>query len=217
MLGDDNPEDADIIDALSQAYTSMYSILTQSKRGFFSTKTTFTTDGITALLPLPDDFLEVLRLDWQPAGVNQPIARLEEIPIQEIHQYTATGPSAVAFIFSGNNLELFPTPPANQSYVLRYVPAPKKLVIVVNDPLTETAVIDGIAGWEERLVLEAIKVFRVAEESDTADVRADIDAIDKRVRADADDRNATQAQRIADVEGYGYGHGEKYPYWRFWH
>ncbi len=200
MIGDANPSDANVVAALDTEWTALYGIMASSKRGFFSASTTLVTDG-TSTRPLPTDFRDLLRLDYDP-GASQQLIPLEETPLQEIHRFARTGPRATHFLMQGATIEFFPTPPVAQNYALRYVPAPKKLTTSATPAADEQNSVDGISGWEDRLVLGAVKRLREAEESDTSSVSRAIDKADERVAAEAGDRNAMSAMRIAEVETY---------------
>lgn len=225
MLGSDAPDDTQIILALSQEYTELYRLLVDSKKGFFMSTQTITTDG-TSTRPLPTDYYQTIRIDWQQSA-TQPLVPLQEVVIQELHRFLPTGPYAEAWLARGpattalyptsedapGVIEFFPTPPANQTYIHRYVPAPRKLAGSPSPPAGYTFIVEGFAGWEDRLIQGTRKRLQGAEEADTTDARQNIGDLDKRIAREAMDRNASAAPLIADVEGYDFGPFGRFP-WR---
>ena len=154
---DDAFDDARLIRFLASSYTWLYDLLADIP-GYFESDPpqSIVTTGV-ASYSLPADHYRTLRVDYQIA--NGEWRRVKEADIREIHRFEAsTGSYAARFRLVGQKLYLYPTPPSGQTYRHIYVPA-----ATVLDDTADT--IDGVSGWEELLVLDAVIKARIKDDT----------------------------------------------------
>ena len=93
----------------------------------------------------------------------------------------------------GNNLEFIPTPSANQTIRLWYVP---RLTNLLKD--TDTTVV-GISGWVEYIIVKAAYYALTKEESDTSSLVMQLQALTDRINTSASNRDQGQPDKISDT------------------
>ncbi len=102
----------------------------------------------------------------------------------------------------GSNIEFIPTPSANQSIRLWYIP---RLTQLLQD--TDTTYI-GISGWLRYVIVRAAKYALDKEESDTTKQDAELLFLKQRIEEAAANRDAGQPDTISDTRsGQGWGRG----------
>ena len=148
-----------------QSWAALYDMLVQSDDDFFTTSVTF------ALTPgTPTYNVNTAAADfYKLRGVEVPISgdfkyTLDWIPFGERNVYNYPLPPYSTgyprcFHLVGNNLTLYPTPSQNVTCTMWYVPRPPPL-----GTSTSTA-LDGYAGWEEWVVIDAAIKCLVKEEN----------------------------------------------------
>lgn len=80
--------------------------------------------------------------------------------------------------------------------------------VVILQIWTDAAAIDGIAGWEEYVIIDAAIKAGIKQENDVAELRNEKADMRMRIEAMAEARDAGQAQHSSDamsVNGFGYG------------
>lgn len=104
----------------------------------------------------------------------------------------------VAYHLVGEGVKLIPTPTGVYTVTLWYFPAPVKMT-------TGADVIDGVAGWEEYVVVDAaIKCLR-KDDRDVSIFMAQKAALLKRIIDSACLRDMAEPDRVADVESPNIG------------
>lgn len=150
---DPHVTDTEINSYISASYGELYDLLVQSGLPYFKATQTIVTTGSSNPYALSSDFYAMIRV-WYKAGTDTWWPLREAHP-REVHRFLAlTGTRrAVAYEVTGttpagDSLELFPIPPAGQTYEVRYFPRPLDLT-------TDADVVDGVSGWEEFIVVDA--------------------------------------------------------------
>lgn len=104
----------------------------------------------------------------------------------------------VAYRLVNDSVTFVPTPTATYTVTVWYYPAPVKMT-------AGSDTIDGVAGWEEYVVVDAaIKCLR-KDDRDPSVLLAQKAALQKRIIDAAALRNAAEPERVGDVDGSGYG------------
>jgi len=93
--------------------------------------------------------------------------------------------------------EIRPTPDQAATVTVFYIPNPPLLATDGTDDAIE---LDGVAGWDEAVVLHATIKVKEKQEEDVADLKADLSAILNEVLLDATDRDEGEPKRVRDVE-----------------
>lgn len=192
-------DDAEWTRIIDQAYCELYELLAASGLYFFESTATLVTDG-TASVSLPADHYQTIGVDYAYGTVYQSLTRLS---VRERNRFSgSTGGPAIAYRVVGSKLTLYPTPPTLQSYLLVYVPAPASLV-----DAAATATVDGVAGWEEYVVVDAAIRAKLREETDASALERRKMDLRARIIESAELREVASPTRVVDVYGdddYGY-------------
>jgi hypothetical protein len=96
----------------------------------------------------------------------------------------------------GGNLRLRPTPNWGGTVKLWYIPAPW---VFEND----SATLDGIAGYEEYVILWAVIKGKEKDRYDARDLKEDMMDIEAEIREQATSTDVAEPDRVRDVEAEG--------------
>lgn len=154
-----------------------------------STGYTFTTDGLTQFFALPTDFFKLLGLDVLYGATNQWIG-LKPFAIGDHNKFNATNT---------------PIPAAGQQLRMFYIPRFPGLTVdasTIPDALS-------MNGWSEYIVAWACRQAMMKEESDASQFNQRILELKSRIEAEAENRDAGNADKIVDSRGRG-GPGIQY-------
>ncbi len=181
---------------------------------YFASTYSFTTDGVNQLFPLPTDFYKLLGVDLMLGNSAQSPVTLKPFTFSERNRYSVPnfqsfyGVTNLRYRINGSNIWLTPLPTGGQQLQLWYVPEPTSLV-----NLTDT--MDGIAGWEEYVIVDAcIKALNKDETDATAFMKQKAD-MKARLEDMAQNRDAGSPATVADSQagdmwwpnGAGNGYG----------
>lgn len=180
-------------DYINTAYAELYELLVQSGSHFFENTQAFVTTG-AGTVPVNDDYFATLRLDYLPSTLRR--IRIPKIEAAEIDRFPLTGNICGGHRIVGNNIVLYPPPTTGQSFEHIYVPAAPFLV-------GDGAVLDGVQGWEELVVLGAAIKVAMKEETDASLFLRERDEIRVRIATAAEDRQLLSNGRVVDVYDYG--------------
>ncbi len=139
---------------------------------------TFVTDGINQYFNLPDEFFKLLGVDLQVSSPNFWVT-LKPFAFAERNRLSIS-----------NN----PTPQAGQTIRILYVPR-------LCPPTVDGDVVDGINGWEEYIVIDAVIKALTKEESDVSIFMARKQAIIDRLNSEVENRDAGASACIVDTIG----------------
>lgn len=183
--------DAELNQYIRNAYASLYGKIVQAFGNDYFVQTpaagyTFTTDGINQLFALPT------------TGGEQLVFKLlgAEVLVSGTSQYVSLTPFAFADRnrYSGMNSQI---PQAGQTVRILYVPRPTL-------PTADADTIDGVNSWEESIIIDACLVAMAKEESDISAMLVRRKAMDDRLDAEIENRNASEhGGKIVDVTRRG--------------
>ncbi len=196
--------DEEIVRYLDASYTDLVDQLAAADINLFETNVDFAASAVASdgTIDLPDDHYKTLAVDYK-VSVGR-YAPLRVIQFADRNNYLiSTGPSC-AFRVAANSLILYPPPAAGGTYRHHYVPAPAEL-----GALDDDEPIDGIAGWDEFLVVGAAERCILKEDGDTSNLAKLKLRLEQRIAQMAADRQ--QPARIVDVRR---GAGARSEWWR---
>lgn len=204
---------------ITESYKELYDILIQ-KFGddyYVATPYSFVTSGSTQLYPLPADLYKLLGVEvaLNPNDPNSWVSLRKFNFIQRNlwnypNVYTFRGVTNLRYRMMGTNMELVPQTQAGQTVRLWYAPRPTVLI-------QDTAMIDGVSGWEEYIAVDAAIKALAKEESETTILMEQKMALLKRIESAAENRDAGEPNTVSDSKmrnlawtddsGYGPGYG----------
>jgi hypothetical protein len=201
---------------IQSSYQELYDLLVQKYGDNYYVTTTFsiTTDGINERFALPVDFYKLLGASLV-VTTSSPTQYLTLRPFMfgerdalSVPGMAIRGRTSLRYRIDGNNLWLRPFPMGGHVIQLYYIP---RLVV----PVLDADTIDGVNGWEEYIVVDAAIKAMQKEESDCSLLVMQKQALEKRIEAAAENRDAGMPARVVDVRrdgdygagGYGWGYG----------
>ncbi len=192
--------DAEINRYISSSYTRLYGLLVQADPERYLREETFTGTGSATEFAVGSDYLGTLRIDYNvPGGTKVPLDRIFSKEIA----YRTTGSTGVSTAWhpiyntstpTTQKIRLIPTAESGSTYTHCYIVAPASLS-------ADGDLVDGVAGWEEYIVLDAAIKCRIKEgtpvadlERQRADIRFDLDAM-------IEARSVSDAGHVIDTRG----------------
>ncbi|HEY5961563.1 MAG TPA: hypothetical protein VIV60_33620 [Polyangiaceae bacterium] len=196
IVSDDNISTTDIIRWINEGYAELYDILVSSGLPFFETETPIVTTSNQPVYALPSDFYAPVALNYQLDA--ETLLPLVELNPRCIHRITFSGSQAFFYRCVVNNLHLYPTPPANQTYKLLYIPAPVQLT-------TAGQTIDGVSGWEAYVHAFAVIMARDKQDRPVDVQERRLKSLVKRITDAAQNRAIASATTLyEDAAPFGY-------------
>lgn len=214
---------------INLAMYELYDLLiTTYEDMFVATPAQFSSDGSSYLYPLPNGLLEftnglnsnvtdmVARPFYKLLGVDQAIngranafISLKRFNFINRNEYIYPNSNSSLYgVFNpeyrvmGSNIELIPTPSANQAYRLWYIP---RLAELLKD--TDTTDV-GVSGWIQYVIVRAALYALAKEESDTSVLIQELAFLKQRIEESASNRDVGQADTISNTRGSaGWGGG----------
>jgi hypothetical protein len=213
---------------INQSMYELYDLLiTVYEDYFMAPPIQFVADGITFLYPLPNGsntflnalnpaliitppaFYKLLGVDLALNNATNAYVTVNKFNFIDRNRFvypntasTLYGVFNLQYRVMGSNIEFIPTPTAGQSIRLWYIP---RLTQLLQD--TDTTVV-GISGWAEYIIVKAAYYALTKEESDTASLVMQLQALTDRIISSAANRDAGQPDKISDTRantGSGYG------------
>ena len=209
--------------------TSMYELydlmITLYEDYFLATPVQFTVNGSSFLYPLPDGTLQFTNALTNQTFTPPALYKLYGVDLalqsaanafvtvnkfnfidrnRLVYSNTAStiyGVFNLQYRMMGNNIEFIPTPSANQSIRLWYVP---RLTNLLAD--TDTTAI-SISGWAEYIIVKAAYYALTKEESDTSSLVMQLQSLTERITAAASNRDQGQPDKISDTRSGNGGWG----------
>ena len=136
---------------INQSYAELYDLLVDSEQDWFLSSASVSIVAGTESYALPSDFYRIRGVDITVAGVPVDVTRWK---FEERRLYSTTYlgqwgiDSRIAYHLTATNIQFKPTPDTAVTATLWYYPAPPRMVGDMDD-------MDGVAGWEEYIVLGA--------------------------------------------------------------
>lgn len=191
--------DDEIIRYIDQAYTKLYDLIVSKFENYYIDEHSFVTDGVTQFFDLPATFYKMVGLDQlqNASGSGDNALTVRPFNFNERNRYNnilfaVTAAAFYRYLIQGSKIKILPQPSAGITFKMWYIPAPAKL--------TSTAqTVDGIAGWEEVVILTAaIQIMNKQELDSSALKREQQEAVD-RVITMASERDAALPERVTDL------------------
>jgi hypothetical protein len=129
---------------ISEIFGDLYSVVAGTGLRYFETTATLTTTGV-AYVSEPSDHLATVRLDYiDSAGRRYP---LDELMPQEQPEWgnASSATRAFAYALVDDRVYFYPTPAANQTYQIVYIPQPPSLVDYADADTVDVVTPDGEA------------------------------------------------------------------------
>lgn len=188
---------------IGSVWAELYQIVASAGLRYWETSYEITTDG-SASYAEPSIHLATVGVYWKVNADGQ-LRELVDLMAQEEHVLAGrTGQHALAYSLVDDRLYLYPTPPAGQTYVWKYIPQPNQLTTEDNDFVVDVVTPDG-----EIFVTQGVAALALArEESDSSVARAERDAARVRIMEWAAERNFNSPRRRIVADEYEDG-----PYW----
>lgn len=183
---------AELTRQINGSIAELYDLLVSVNKDFYLSSNNISVVSGTETYALPADFWRVQGVDVLSSGKYYPMPRFN---FAERHQLQDSGDviRSARYRVMGSNLRIRPKPTWTGTAVLWYIPAPAQLV---NDSDT----FDGIAGWEEYVVVDCcIKLAQKREEDASLLVKLKGDLV-ARIRSSACERDDAEPDRVRDVE-----------------
>ena len=135
--------DAEWASYISRAYGELWTIVFEAGLQYFEYATTFTTDGSNAL-DEPADHLSTVALAYvEPTGQQYELRLLQPQEVTRASRLCGSSGRARWYALVDSKIRLYPTPPAGQTYELRYVPQSPNLVTFAGDACVDVVTPDG--------------------------------------------------------------------------
>lgn len=161
---------------ISEQYEELYAIIADAGYAKFDTEDTISTDGSTSYA-LPSDHLATVGVDYVVDNDGHR-RTLVELMAQERNIFRGdSAQEAIAWRFTGENIELLPTPPSGQTYKHVYVPQPPDLSSAIDSTDVDMVTTSGL-----RFVIWGVTVMALSkEQSDTREAFAERERARSRV------------------------------------
>ena len=190
--------DSELLSYINSSYAELYDILVSRFEDYYTTSVTFSIASGNSY-SLPSDFYKLRGVDYNISGDNY-------VTLQKFnfHDRNGRNPNTSLFVDRGlygnklryrvlaNELILEPSESAVGNYKLWYIPTYTRLA-------SDSDTVDGINGWEEYIVVDVAIKMLSKEESSTTHLDTEKEALLKRIRDMAQNRDANAPERIADV------------------
>lgn len=181
--------DAILIDFIDSAYTEVYDLLVTKWEDYYVTELEFYTTAGQKYVAVPADFYKLLGVDINNGGTWSRLYRYN------LHERNSNqSGNLYKYRLQDANINFIPTPTSAVQMRMLYIPCADKLTALTDS-------IDGINGWEELVVLYALRRCQVREETSVTAVDNEISRQLKRLDTAADARDAGEPESLGDFMG----------------
>lgn len=196
---------------INQSYFELYDLLTTVYEEYYvAPALQLVTDGVTQLYPLPNGqnyngappFYKLMGVDCGLDNSGNAWVTLKRFQFISRNRYvypnissTFLGVFNLQYRLLGNNIELIPTPSANQILRVWYIPR-------MNQLLQDTDIVDGVSGWTEYIAVDAAIKALQKEESDVSVLMAEKQMLKQRIEESAMNRDAGQPDVISNTRSW---------------
>jgi hypothetical protein len=143
MEGDDSIDPTEWKALISERYGDLYSIVAGSGMRYFEYVKSYTTTGASSLAEPVDHLATVDTIEYVDSAGRR--RRLRQIAPPERARWAGTTGDAMRWELVDDTIYLYPTPPANQIYELRYIPQPPDLSTFADSDVIDVVTPDGDA------------------------------------------------------------------------
>lgn len=198
MVGSTFITDSELNTYISSSYAELYDLLVASNEDYYVTALAFTiSSGNT--YSLPSDFYKLRGVDYTSGSRY---ITLKTYNFQERNKYQTSVRASTAsterrYHLTQNTLYIQPSDNAAGTYQLWYVPKPSALSL-------DADTVEGIAGWERYIVVDAAIKCLAKEESDTSALAAMKAEMKQRIKDMAAQRDKGMPKTISLVRNTSY-------------
>jgi hypothetical protein len=207
--------DAELTSYIHQSAYELYDVLiTKYGNDYFTSSTDIATNGTSTKYSLPTDFYKLLGVDLLLSANADSYITLKPFTFSDRNRYSVPnlqsfyGVTNLRYRLNGDQLWMTPTPSAGQTLRVYYVPRMTALS-AGSDKL------EGVSGWTEYVIVDAVIKCKLKEESDASAEMALKAALLQRITDAASSRDAGSPAVVVDTqwnEGWwpnpgGYGGG----------
>lgn len=190
-------DDDELLEYINSAYAEYYGLITTIYEQYNVHSSDFTTVADATTYNLPSNFFKLLGVDYQ-ADTDQ-VTELERFQFAERNKQAKTPfdgyrQTNVKYDILGDAIVFLPVPNAGKKIRLWYIPVAPKL-------LKDTQLIDGINGYEEMIICEVAMRIMNKQEQDAGPFVAAKQAVMRRIKDEAPNRDAGRAPRVGDTRG----------------
>lgn len=170
--------DAELLDYINNSYARLYALLVDLDQDYYATSASFAiSTGAGIVYPLPTDMFKIMAVEYQVSAGQFVTLK----PFQEVER---------------NNISINTNLPSG-TIRLRYVPQPTKYT-------SDASTVDGIAGWEEFIVMDGAIQCKLKEESDTSGLERRLAKIERDIEEAGNNRDMLWTGVTADVYKSNY-------------
>lgn len=186
--------DAELIDQISLSYAKLYSTILDKFPEFNITSQNLTLTPGTSIYSLPADFYRLRGVDINIG--NQPY-QLRKFSFTERNRAIGAISSRPShYILTNTTIKLVPAPHTTggtDSVTLWYAPVPTKLT-------TAGQSVDGVAGFEEYIMLDTAIYIRTKEESDISGLEIRRAQMEQIILSAMGNIDSTFPDKVVDVQ-----------------
>jgi hypothetical protein len=173
---------------LDTAYAELVDLLIKHELHQFETTQTITSTG-TNTYALSSDHYKTLGMDYLRAtGVYEEVPEVTFAQRNLYNSLNSLSGSPMGYRLVGANVVFYPAPPTGQVFRHTYVPAPASIAA-----LADATAIDGVAGWDEYMVIHSAINAKIRERSDTRDLERKLVLLKERIAQAGVDREPPRA------------------------
>ncbi len=130
---------------ISEQYGDHYSVVAAAGLRYFEKSTSFTTAGLSYLAEPVDHLSTVDTIERVVSATTGRSRRLRQLAPQERTVWTGRTGHARRWELVDDRINLYPTPPSGDVYVLRYIPQPPDLTSYADGDVVDVVTPDGEA------------------------------------------------------------------------
>ena len=185
--------DSEITTYINQSASALHDMLVQKfGNDYYLSSSSLSIQSGVDLYSLPADFYKLTGIDVVlSSGRSTPLKRFGWDDRNRAG-HAAVGSVNFRYRVQGTQIRLSPTPSANHTAILWYVPTVATLS-------SGTDVLDGVNGWEEFVVVDAAIKCKEKEESDTRILERQRQRLELRIEEAAENRDAGEPITVRDV------------------
>lgn len=198
-VGDEHVSDAQLLVWINQGIAELWRKLVGALPDRYALYETIATTAGTDSYALEDDFMSIYRVERVEGRNRYPIEPFNMVAAPYRNTDPQNGAGQTRYRIVGGGIDgagtriVFDPDPGTATYGYWYIQAPQLLASGADE-------FDGIAGYEDRVVLyAALRVYIRQQDPDQAAIAAEIARIDAAISASAAHRDVGHAPRIADV------------------
>jgi len=182
---------------ISGSYATLFSKLVDANPDMYTREATITGVSDTSDYDVPDDFYGTYAIEQNLGSSYYPLSRIDPIEGYLYESGTAGNACVYHFVSTSSSdqadfkVRLLPTPNTGETYRHKYIYAP-------TDLSADDDIVDGVAGWEEWIVLDAAIKCLAKEESSTAILERQLERLDVQIDQMRAHRVAGQVTAVID-------------------